>query len=516
MRFFFTIILFFFFSCSKENTKVFHETTSKLRLDSLSPFYHGVSSGDPLSNGIILWTRVTPKIKNETIKVNWYISSDSLMNNIVQKGNFITDFNRDFTVKVDVRGLEPGKTYFYFFNALGKNSVIGRTRTASLDYDQLNLAVISCSDYQRGYFNSYAALSKEPNLDAVIHLGDYIYEYKARDYSHGTFNRLHLPDKELISLEDYRIRYSQYKLDPDIIAAHMSHPFIVIWDDHETSNNTYMTGAKNHQSLLEGDFSERKSAALQAYFEWFPIREEGYPYRNFSYGNLADLFILEERLEGRTQQAENLEDPSLYDTNRSMLGDAQLKWFTNHLKNSDAKWKIIGNQVIFSYLDYGRKDFRINLDSWDGYPEEREKIAKIIKDNKIENVVFATGDTHQSWGFEVTHNPFTKEKNFMKPYAFEFGTPSLSAGNANERYSNVPIQEIIEHENYITNSSLNPHLKYSNTRDHGYLVLNFNQKDVIAKWVYMNTLFRRSDSIKKTVKYKGNPNGYKLEKLTEN
>jgi len=277
-----------------------------------------------------------------------------------------------------------------------------------------------------------------------------------------------------------------------------------------------MTGAKNHQSLLEGDFSERKSSALQAYFEWLPIREDGYPYRNFSYGNLADLFILEERLEGRTQQAENLEDPSLYDTNRSMLGDAQLKWFTNHLKNSTAKWKIIGTQVIFSYLDYGRKDFRINLDSWDGYPEEREKIAKLIKDNNIENVVFATGDTHQSWGFEVTHDPFTKEKIFMEPYAFEFGTPSLSAGNANERYSNVPIQEIIEHENYITNSSLNPHLKYSNTRDHGYLVLNFNQKAVIAKWVYMNTLFRRSDSIKKTVKYKGNPKGYNLEKLTEN
>ena len=153
--------------------------------------------------------------------------------------------------KNDVRGLEPGKTYYYYFSALEKKSIIGKTRTASLNSNQINFAVVSCSDYQRGYFNSYAALAKERNLDAVIHLGDYIYEYKARDYSHGTFNRLHIPDKELISLDDYRTRYSQYKLDPDIIAAHSSPPFIVIWDDHDTSNNTYMTGAQNHQSLLE-------------------------------------------------------------------------------------------------------------------------------------------------------------------------------------------------------------------------------------------------------------------------
>ena len=132
----------------------------------------------------------------------------------------------------------------------------------------------------------------------------------------------------------------------------------------------YKTGAQNHQSLLEGDFYKRKNAALQAYFEWLPIREEETPYRYFSYGNLADLLILEERFEGRTKQAKNLKDPSLYDSTRSMLGDVQLEWFMSHLKKSKSKWKIIGNQVIFSYLDYGREDFRINLDSWDGYPEE--------------------------------------------------------------------------------------------------------------------------------------------------
>ena len=310
-------------------------------------------------------------------------------------------------------------------------------------------------------------------------------------------------------MADYRTRYSQYRLDPDLIKAHASHPFIVIWDDHETSNDTYMSGAQNHQVSSEGNFMDRKKSAMQAYYEWLPIRENIKPYRNFSYGNLVDLIILEERLEGRTKQANNLKDPSLYDSSRSMLGSIQLDWFLNKLKNSNAKWKVIGNQVIFSYLNYGREDFKINLDSWDGYPEEREMIASFIQNNDIKNVVIATGDTHQSWAFEVHHLPFTNKK----AYAFEFGTPSISAGNSDERYFNAPIDQIIEHEKYITNSPMNPHLKYSNTRDHGYLILSFDNENVIAKWVYVNPLFNKSDSIKKIVKIKGIPENYTLHRL---
>ena len=170
---------------------------------------------------------------------------------------------------------------------------------------------------------------------------------------------------------------------------------------------------------------------------------------------------------------------------------------------------MIGNQVIFSYLYYGLVDFKINLDSWDGYPEEREMIASFIQNNDIKNVVIATGDTHQSWAFEVHHLPFTNKK----AYAFEFGTPSISAGNSDERYFNAPIDQIIEHEKYITNSPMNPHLKYSNTRDHGYLILSFDNENVIAKWVYVNPLFNKSDSIKKIVKIKGIPENYTLHRL---
>ena len=195
-----------------------------------------------------------------------------------------------------------------------------------------------------------------------------------------------------------------------------------------------------------------------------------------------------------------------------MLGKVQLDWFLNELKNSKSKWKIIGNQVIFSYLNYGRPDFAINLDSWDGYPKERELIAKYILDNDINNVVFITGDTHQSWAFEVNHEPLNIDKS-MRAYAYEFGTPSINSGNSDERYPDAPIEKLIDHENLITNSPINPHLKFSNSRDHGYLVLSLSEDKVTARWSYVNTLIRRENSIKKEVKFEGYSKNYKLKKV---
>ena len=505
------IFSYLMYSCSSNKKDIFSELTESLRIDSLAPFYHGVASGDPLPTSIILWTRVTPFFKEESIKVLWYLSTDSLMKNIQKEGFFITNIDRDYTVKVDVDNLDSGTVYYYQFEALEQKSIIGRTKTTSLYSDSLNFAVVSCSDYQRGFFNSYAALANEKNIEAVIHLGDYIYEYKARDFSNGIFERLHIPDKEIVSLSDYRNRYSQYKMDSDLISAHQKHPFIVIWDDHETSNDTYSSGAQNHQSELEGDFFKRIKGALKAYYEWQPIREGEKPYRSFSFGNLADLIILEERLEGRTEQAISLEDSSLFDKKRTMLGKVQLDWFLNKLNNKKSQWKIIGNQVIFSYLNYGRSDFKINLDSWDGYPQEREIIANHIIDNNVKDVVFITGDTHQSWAFEVDHEPF--DNNIFQPYAYEFGTPSINSGNSDERYPNIPIQKIIDHENSITNSPINPHLKFTNSRDHGYLILNLSKEKVVANWHYVNTLMRRENTIKKEVKFEGYSKNYKLNKV---
>ena len=502
--------IFILINCTNKELS-FIEDVDGLKVDSMAPFYHGVASGDPLENKVIIWTRVTPEKTLSEISVKWKISESKDFNEIINEGVFITNNERDYTVKVDVDKLSPGKTYFYKFEALGKESMVGRTKTISDSTSSLKIAAISCSDYQRGFFNAYGSLADE-DLDAVIHLGDYIYEYKSRDYSNGIFKRLHLPDKEIVSLTDYRTRHSQYKLDPDLISAHSSHPFILIWDDHETANNTYKDGAENHQEEKEGNFNERISFALQAYYEWQPIRENQMPYRKFTFGSLADLIILEERLEGRTKQASSLQDSSLFESDRTMLGEVQLNWFLNNLSDNSTQWKIIGNQVIFSYLNYGRPDFNINLDSWDGYPVERQRIADHIVSNNINDVVFITGDTHQSWAFEVNHIPL--ESDFpIKPYALEFGTPSINSGNSDERFSNVPLQNLIDHENYITDESINPHLKYTNTRDHGYLILDFNRDKVQATWKYVKTLIRRDKSIKETIQIESDSKSNKLNQI---
>ncbi len=503
-------IIFILINCTDKES-VFKEEVDDLKIDSMAPFYHGVASGDPLEDKVIIWTRVTPKNTLDKISVKWKISESSDFKNTLNEGVFVTNNERDYTVKVDVDKLSPGKTYYYKFEALGKESMIGKTKTISNSSSSLKLAAISCSDYQRGFFNAYSSLADE-EIDAVIHLGDYIYEYKSRDFSNGIFKRLHLPDKEIVSLSDYRIRHSQYKLDPDLIAAHSSHPFILIWDDHETANNTYKYGAENHQEENEGNFNKRISSALQAYYEWQPIRENKMPYRKFTFGSLADLIILEERLEGRTKQASSLEDSSLFEDDRTMLGEVQLNWFLDNLSDNSTQWKIIGNQVIFSYLNYGRPDFNINLDSWDGYPVERQKIADHIVNNDIKDVVFLTGDTHQSWAFEVNHIPL-ESNNPIKPYALEFGTPSINSGNSDERFSNVPIQNLIDHENYITDASINPHLKYTNTRDHGYLIIDLNKDKIKATWKYVKTLIRRDKSIKEIVQIESNSQSNKLNKI---
>ncbi len=448
------------------------------------PFYHGVASGDPLNDRVVIWTRVTPKDSLRTIDVNWEIATDSTFTMVVNQGTFLTNPSRDYTVKVDVDKLSAGTQYFYRFRSLGTMSPIGKTKTApDGDVNSLVFAIASCSNYEFGSFTAYQAIASEVNLDAVLHLGDYIYEYGPGVY--GDSSRLHYPAKELISLQDYRLRYSQYRLDPDLAAAHQQHAFITIWDDHEIANNSYKDGAQNHQSN-EGDYMKRKAAARQAYYEWLPVREGDNLYRSFDYGNLVDLIMLDERLSGRTAPPDSVNAPTI--SQGKMLGDDQLQWFIEKLINSDAQWKVIGNQVIFSYLNWGHETFNINLDSWDGYPAERDSIKSLIINNNIENVVFVTGDTHSSWAFEVTDS---LNQNY-NPFAIEFGTTSINSGNSNERF---PTDSVILHEQKITNSSLNPHLKFANLRDHGYLLLQLTPNEAIANWKYVNLMKGNSDVV---------------------
>ncbi|MEL6253067.1 MAG: alkaline phosphatase D family protein [Bacteroidota bacterium] len=475
------------------------ENTASLQDLNMKPFYHGVASGDPLTDRVIIWTRVTPETQLPKIEVSWEISEDDSFNHIAQKGIFETGPERDYTVKVDVEGLDAGKEYYYRFSALSSTSPMGHTKTASSDAGSLKMAVVSCSNYEWGYFNAYARIAEEEGLDAVLHLGDYIYEYGVGRYGDTTIGRLNIPAHEILSMQDYRDRYAQYRLDPDLQAVHGAHPFISIWDDHEITNNSYKDGAENHQEN-EGSYEERKAIAKKVYYEWLPIRESERHYRKFSFGGLADLLMLDERLAGRTQQADSTSDPRRDMADASMLGEKQLQWFGENLKASTAKWKLIGNQVIYSYLDWGYETFRLNMDGWDGYPVEQEKVARIIQDNNIKNVVFLTGDTHTSWAIEATNNPESyRPENSEGAFAVEFGAMSVNSANSDER--DIPIAAVKLHESKIVNSELNPHLKFTNMRDHGYLMLELTSEKALATFNFVETNRKRSAEMKTPVSF---------------
>jgi alkaline phosphatase D len=465
-----------FACCQQTKWPPLQEPTSTLYVAALAPFYHGVASGDPLADRVILWTRVTPATSLPEIKVNWQVATDSTFVSVYTAGETSTGPEKDYTVKVDASGLKPGQTYFYRFQALGTYSAVGKTKTLPTDNPQnISLAVVSCSNWEFGYFNAYAALAKEP-IDAVVHLGDYIYEYQKGGYGDTTLNRKHIPEREIVSLQDYRLRYAQYHLDAGLREARSKIPFICIWDDHEVANNVYTTGAQNHQPD-EGDFESRKNAARQAYYEWLPIRENKEHYRSFTYGNLLDLIMLDERLAGRTKPADSLADPTLISESQTMLGTEQLQWLKQNLINSKAQWKIIGNQVIFAEIEQSKVFPKApkNLDSWDGYPFEQKSIRDFIKNTPIPNVVFVTGDTHASWAIRIQD-----EKN--KNLAVELGTTSISSSNWNEYESD---SAVIEKEKILI--SQNPHIVYGNARDHGYLYVRISAETLVAEWRYVKT-----------------------------
>ncbi len=473
-------------------TPLFNDSTSVFFDEAMKPFYHGVASGDPLADAVVIWTRVTPDFA-EPQQVKWMVASDEAFAEVVKEGTTEALPENDFTVKIDVTGLAPATTYFYKFEHEGAPSVTGRTRTApGAGAEALKFAFVSCSNYEAGLYNAFARIADRADLDAVVHLGDYIYEYGPGVYGDSAVQRFHLPKKEIIELQDYRTRYAQYRLDPDFRRAHQVHPFIAIWDDHEIANNSYKTGAQNHQPGEEGDYEARKAAARKAYFEWLPVREttEQRLYRHISYGDLADLILLDERLEGRAKQAESVEE-LLADSTRTMLGQEQLSWFTENLAASQATWKLIGNQVIFADLDVSPVyNVPVNMDAWDGYPAEKQRIINFIDKNAVENVVFLTGDTHSSWAFEIARdNAAYKAGTDTETVAVEFGTPSITSSNSNERYPDYSVKVA---ESVVASAQFNPHLKYVNLRDHGYLLLSVTPQQATAEWYYVPTLKQKT------------------------
>jgi alkaline phosphatase D len=332
-------------------------------------FQHGVASGDPLTDRVILWTRVTPRQPRRVVAVRFIIATDPLLTQVVRRGVARTQPDRDYTVKVDAIGLQAGTTYYYRFDAEGATSPVGRTRTLPVGSTQrLRIAVVSCSNHAYGYFNAYARIAERADLDLVVHLGDYLYEYGPNVYGSA---RTPEPAGEIVTLADYRARHAQYKRDADSQAMLRQHPLVAIWDDHETTNDAWKDGAENHSPETEGSWPTRVNHALQAYYEWMPVRPVDPTGRTslrnnaraFRFGNLLELVMLEERLSARSEQLPASAAPGntpfgpgfvqsgeFTDPARTLLGDTQEAWLADRLRTTPARWKFLGQGVMFAQL----------------------------------------------------------------------------------------------------------------------------------------------------------------------
>lgn len=505
-------------------------------------FEHGVASGDPLSDRVIIWTRVTPSLNYDgrDFDVSWQVASDAEFSKIVKTGSSNTNGARDFTVKVDVTGLSPNTVYFYRFNFDSRLSPVGKTKTLPTGkVAQVKLAVMTCSNYPAGYFNVYAEIAKLNDIDAAVHLGDYIYEYPRDGYASqdaAALNRLVEPKTETVTLTDYRSRYAIYRRDADLQAMHAAVPLIAVWDDHEFANDAWIGGAENHDPATEGPFSARRAAALQAYHEWMPVRlndpsKNDRIYRSFDFGDLVSLHMLDTRLIGREKQlsyasymgaggafdaarfAADMSNPT-----RQLLGTEQLTWLQSQMTKSTATWQILGQQVLMarmnipaplvlgqiSFSDYtnllgkaqvapasltvaektilAQPAIPYNLDAWDGYVVARETVFGAAKAlNK--NLIALAGDTHNTWASDLQDMNGTA-------IGVEFGVTSVTSPGFEEIFPKEDPAKVAGGLEQI----IGP-LVYAETKNRGYMVVTATPTETSAEWRYVSTVKSKTYSL---------------------
>lgn len=502
-------------------------------------FNHGVASGDPLQDRIVFWTRVTPPEGHTAqIQGELRVGTDARLEReglaaFVKVG---AAADSDWTVKVDVKDLKPGTEYFYQFRFGEAASPVGRTRTLPEGAtESVVLAVASCSLYPNGYFNAYQAIADLERVDAVLHLGDYIYEYGAGANDYGMSSpvaksRPHDPPHEIVSLADYRRRHAQYKSDPGLQAAHARAPWIVVWDDHETANDSWLNGAENHNpDKGEGDWAARKAAALKAYYEWMPIRPAagGLPeaiQRSFRFGDLARLVMVETRLLARGEpmdiEASLMKDgkpdlpgfmATLNDPSRQLLGEVQERWLAAELASSTKAgetWQVLGNQIVMGRVfapnlqktmgdeaygammaqlpDYIRQRVAIsnamsalpvpvNVDQWDGYPVARERVYDMFKAAGARPIVLA-GDSHSFWANEL-HDAAGKR------LAAEFGTTGITSPGFEDLLPGAPLGKALVERN--------SEVKYANSAAKGFVLLTLTRTQAKAEMMAVSTIVER-------------------------
>ncbi|AQM67207.1 alkaline phosphatase D family protein [Vibrio campbellii] len=522
----------------------------------VASFEHGVASGDPTQTQVIIWTRVTTEASY--VDVSWQVSATEDFSSIEQSGTFTTDTSRDFTVKVDVQNLNPNTQYYYRFMVGEASSIVGTTQTLPEgSVDKASMAVVSCANYPAGYFNVYKEILEQhqkASFDVVLHLGDYIYEYGAGGYASedaAALGREPSKGTECITLDDYRKRYAQYRQDEDLQALHAALPMIAIWDDHELANDAWKEGAENHHNS-EGSFNDRRAAAAAAWTEWLPVRENTFSnmliYRQFAFGDLINLMMLDTRLVGRDQPLDyfSLDAPTMEaigglvaqsrSTERELLGTEQLAWLMNAF-NQEAKWNVLGQQVLMSRMelpssvmlamfqlftatDEHKMDALLavnnaiasyladpssdtvklpyNLDAWDGYYVERERVYEIAKASSG-NFVCLAGDTHNAWSSElkdVSNNPV----------GVEFATSSVSSPGLEEYLALEPVA-IAQMEYTLPN--LISELQWTDIKQRGFMRVTFTPEKAESTWYMLSTIKDRNYQI--TTKVASTSDGLTLD-----
>ncbi|MES2908907.1 MAG: alkaline phosphatase D family protein [Pseudomonadota bacterium] len=522
-------------------------TPSAREVDALlaaNAFPYGVASGDPDADKIILWTALKPvnaDVASIPLRLEYVLSSQRIKNEsdwaalftpaaVRRLGTFLALKARDYTLKIDLgnvalyqgtrfaegvmAALPAGQFVYYRFVAGSQVSRIGRARTqpAVSAATTANFAVASCSNLPEGFFSVYDMISQEDNLDFVVHLGDYLYEYGEDEYGDGSalvrngLDRVPEPPTEMITQQDYVLRHAQYKRDPELQRLHAQFPMICVWDDHEFTNDTYRDGAENHTEGAEGTWADRSGFSIRAYFNWMPLREQfsrqantlrpdprEVIYRRIRVGGLMDLIMLDTRYVGRDKQAATpAVDPDRTNPARSLLGQSQREWLQLQLllaKNEGAKWTFLGQQVMFGQLNLvelpqlqllGQKVLgniaAVNMDQWDGYVAERDRVRDFIKAIGLQNLVVLTGDIHTSWAIELYENPFLLAGNLLeKPFGVELVAPSVTSPGFPDGVAEVVSAAI---------PVANPHIRYSELKTHGYVLVSLSAERMIAQWRY--------------------------------
>ena len=495
-------------------------------------FAHGVAAGDMTPTSAIIWTRWDgAKSGAAPVDLNWDVCLSSDITSPVKVGTVTAGPQTDYTAKVDVTGLTPGQDYIYRFSKGTAASSAGCFSTLPEgSLDSLRFAVVSCCNWESGFFNVYDHIAKDESFDAVLHLGDYFYEYGPDGWGGDAgqdLGRVHAPAKELLTLSDYRMRHAQYRTDPALQAMTAAHPLLPIWDDHETANDSWAGGAQNHNES-EGEWAARKAAALKAYYEWMPVRApEGRPedmYKSYSYGDLLTLVTVETRLSARaepinidlyTKDMSSLEDAERFRKEvlnvpgREMMDPAQTDFIIDAFSKSKASgqpWRLMANQVILGKIhtaDLGPyvkeenilameadwpavRDFVKNSafalpvypDSWDGYPWAREQFYSALSDADINDILVVTGDAHEFWANDLTDDTGVK-------MGVELGVTSVTSPTLKSYFGDdTPDYSLLVTQN-------NKDVRYYNAMHNGYIDLEFTKAKASAKLVTVDTVLSR-------------------------